>query len=146
MEGSEHCIDGKYYPVELHLVHVKEGYTLAEDLEKPDGIVVVGVFMKIGKIGRKMENLEESLKVVVKHGNHQKGEISKNTNTRVSGTEIRWVFGNFWSDRIPKISQGPPIVSRFNVMVPDFATGVNCRFRHRKILKSYTSLKTIKEY
>lgn len=67
LEGSEHCIDGKYYPVELHLVHVKEGYTLAEDLEKPDGIAVVGVFMKIGKIGRKMENLEESMKVVAKH-------------------------------------------------------------------------------
>ncbi|CAK5035252.1 unnamed protein product [Meloidogyne enterolobii] len=71
LEGSEHCIDDKYYPVELHLVHVKEGYTLAEDLEKPDGIAVVGFFMKIGKIGRKMENFER----VIKYGKQKRERV-----------------------------------------------------------------------
>ncbi|CAK5087811.1 unnamed protein product [Meloidogyne enterolobii] len=52
----------------LYNIHVKEGYTLAEDLEKPDGIAVVGFFMKIGKIGRKMENFER----VIRYGNRMK--------------------------------------------------------------------------
>ncbi|KAL7076961.1 hypothetical protein ACQ4LE_004097 [Meloidogyne hapla] len=66
-EGSEHKINGKHYPVELHFVHVKEEYTLAEDLEKSDGIAVVGFFMKIGKNGKTLENLEKPMKRVIKH-------------------------------------------------------------------------------
>ncbi|KAL7076959.1 hypothetical protein ACQ4LE_004091 [Meloidogyne hapla] len=67
LEGSEHTIDGEHYPVELHLVHVKEGYTLAEDLEKPDGIAVVGFFMKLGKTAKTLENLEKPLKSVIEY-------------------------------------------------------------------------------
>uniref|UniRef100_A0A914L9V3 Carbonic anhydrase n=1 Tax=Meloidogyne incognita TaxID=6306 RepID=A0A914L9V3_MELIC len=64
--GSEHTINNLHYPVEVHLVHVKEEYnTLTEALEQPDGLAVVGIFMYIGNEGSSMANLETGLKRVV---------------------------------------------------------------------------------
>uniref|UniRef100_A0A1I8B487 Carbonic anhydrase n=1 Tax=Meloidogyne hapla TaxID=6305 RepID=A0A1I8B487_MELHA len=63
--GSEHSINNLHYPVEVHLVHVKEEYTLTEALEQPDGLAVVGIFMYIGSDGSSMANLESGLKRVV---------------------------------------------------------------------------------
>ncbi|KAF4528484.1 hypothetical protein B566_EDAN013031, partial [Ephemera danica] len=41
--GSEHTIDGKSFPLELHVVHYKTEYgTPTNALTKPDGLAVVG--------------------------------------------------------------------------------------------------------
>jgi carbonic anhydrase len=46
--GSEHTIDGKQFPLELHLVHHKEEYgSLSNATNYKDGVVVVGVFFHL---------------------------------------------------------------------------------------------------
>ncbi|XP_061654064.1 carbonic anhydrase isoform X2 [Phyllopteryx taeniolatus] len=45
--GSEHTVDGVKFPCELHLVHWNTQYsTFGEAAGKPDGLAVVGVFLK----------------------------------------------------------------------------------------------------
>lgn len=50
-KGSEHTIDGSQYPSELHLVHWNcEKYgSFVDAVDKPDGLSVVGVMIKIGE-------------------------------------------------------------------------------------------------
>ncbi|KAK3578470.1 hypothetical protein CHS0354_038563 [Potamilus streckersoni] len=49
--GSEHTINGTCYSAELHLVHFNCGKykTIAEAVDKPDGLAVFGVMVEIGK-------------------------------------------------------------------------------------------------
>ncbi|KAF3703758.1 Carbonic anhydrase 1 [Channa argus] len=48
-KGSEHTVDGHKHPAELHLVHWNTKYAnFGEAVNKPDGLAVVGVFLKIG--------------------------------------------------------------------------------------------------
>ncbi|TKS83611.1 Carbonic anhydrase 4 [Collichthys lucidus] len=43
--GSEHTIDGEQYPMELHIVHMKEHYAdLTTALADPEGVAVLGFF------------------------------------------------------------------------------------------------------
>ncbi|XP_013137809.1 PREDICTED: putative carbonic anhydrase 5 [Papilio polytes] len=44
---SEHAIDGMKYPMEIHLLHVKTGLTVAEALKRPDGLAVIGVLCRV---------------------------------------------------------------------------------------------------
>ncbi|XP_072823607.1 carbonic anhydrase 7 isoform X2 [Vicugna pacos] len=46
--GSEHTVDGKSFPSELHLVHwnAKKYSTFGEAASAPDGLAVVGVFLE----------------------------------------------------------------------------------------------------
>nr|XP_045370379.1 carbonic anhydrase 3 [Camelus bactrianus] len=47
--GSEHIVDGVKYAAELHLVHWNSKYnSFASALKKPDGVAVIGIFLKIG--------------------------------------------------------------------------------------------------
>ena len=48
--GSEHTINGRSFPMEVHLVHRNMRYsTLAEALAAPakDGILVMGIFYQV---------------------------------------------------------------------------------------------------
>ena len=42
--GSEHTIEGKHFPLEIHFLHVKENKTVEEALLEPDGLMNVAVF------------------------------------------------------------------------------------------------------
>ncbi|KAM3615357.1 uncharacterized protein V6R79_000898 [Siganus canaliculatus] len=45
--GSEHTIDGEQYPMEMHIVHIKEEYNaLAEATADPNGVAVLGFFFE----------------------------------------------------------------------------------------------------
>jgi len=44
-QGSEHTVDGKKYPLELHVVHVKVGE--ADPLNTPKGLSVTGFFFEV---------------------------------------------------------------------------------------------------
>ncbi|CAD6185223.1 unnamed protein product [Caenorhabditis auriculariae] len=52
-EGSEHLIDGKSYPAELHLVH--------QGTEDPNMLAVIGVFLEIGDDGSALAQEEQVL-------------------------------------------------------------------------------------
>merc|ERR1711936_590536 len=51
-KGSEHTIDGKEYPIEVHLVHVNTKYYVngapsADNFAMPDGLAVIGIMYEI---------------------------------------------------------------------------------------------------
>jgi len=51
MKGSEHTIDGKRYPLEMHIVHLNERYaSLEEAVQYPDGLAVLGVMFKKAEV------------------------------------------------------------------------------------------------
>ncbi|XP_034561956.1 carbonic anhydrase 2 [Notolabrus celidotus] len=57
--GCEHTVAGTKYPSELHLVHWNTKYpSFGEAASQPDGLAVVGVFLKIGA---KNDNLQKVL-------------------------------------------------------------------------------------
>ncbi|XP_004697542.1 carbonic anhydrase 2 [Echinops telfairi] len=48
-QGSEHTVDKKMYPAELHLVHWNTKYAdFGQAVQHPDGLAVLGIFLKIG--------------------------------------------------------------------------------------------------
>eukprot|EP00117_Sycon_ciliatum_P001183 scpid70372/ scgid6953/ Carbonic anhydrase 2; Carbonate dehydratase II; Carbonic anhydrase II len=54
-KGSEHTVDGKYYPNELHLVHwnTSKFSSVSEAISEPNGLTVLGIFLEAGE-----ENVE----------------------------------------------------------------------------------------
>ncbi|KAM9852881.1 carbonic anhydrase 4b [Aulostomus maculatus] len=45
--GSEHTIDGERFPMEMHVVHIKEPYSsLSQALRDPAGVAVLGFFFQ----------------------------------------------------------------------------------------------------
>ena len=48
-KGSEHTVNGKLYPAELHLVHWNTKYgLLTKAVTEPDGLAVIGIFLEVG--------------------------------------------------------------------------------------------------
>jgi hypothetical protein len=48
-------------PHQLHMVHVKEGFTAEEALKQSNGIAAVGVFYRVANSGRSMAGLEAAI-------------------------------------------------------------------------------------
>ncbi|KAK6015496.1 carbonate dehydratase, eukaryotic-type [Ostertagia ostertagi] len=57
------------HPIQLHLVHVRQGIELQEALKRPDGIAVVGVFLVIGHDDAPLSSLSPVLGNVTHYGN-----------------------------------------------------------------------------
>ncbi|XP_069595479.1 carbonic anhydrase 7 isoform X2 [Ranitomeya imitator] len=64
--GSEHTVDGKSYPCELHLVHwnAKSFLSFGEAAAASDGLVVIGVFLDIGQKHPGLDRLTDALYMV----------------------------------------------------------------------------------
>ncbi|XP_029375735.1 carbonic anhydrase 4a [Echeneis naucrates] len=64
--GSEHTIDGEQYPMELHIVHMKEQYTdLTTALSDSEGVAVLGFFYEKSHSGnRKYDPMINALKSI----------------------------------------------------------------------------------
>ncbi|KAL6470077.1 hypothetical protein MHYP_G00211960 [Metynnis hypsauchen] len=46
--GSEHTVDGEQYPMEVHIVHIKQQYnTLSEAMNDPVGVAALGFFFEV---------------------------------------------------------------------------------------------------
>ncbi|KFZ49515.1 Carbonic anhydrase 1, partial [Antrostomus carolinensis] len=62
-QGSEHTVDGKKYASELHFIHwnADKYSNVAEAFDKPDGLAIVTVFLKLGLCN---ENLKGVLKAL----------------------------------------------------------------------------------
>ncbi|XP_075067268.1 carbonic anhydrase 15-like [Mixophyes fleayi] len=49
-DGSEHTVDGKQFPLELHIVHMNAKYnSIAEAKKDPQGLAVLGVLIEVGE-------------------------------------------------------------------------------------------------
>ncbi|NP_001084659.1 carbonic anhydrase VB, mitochondrial L homeolog [Xenopus laevis] len=61
--GSEHTVDSRVFPAELHLVHwnCSKYRTFEEAIMEPNGLAVIGVFLKIGKQHEKLQKLVDIL-------------------------------------------------------------------------------------
>ncbi|XP_033466762.1 uncharacterized protein LOC117246865 [Epinephelus lanceolatus] len=49
--GSEHMIDGHRYPMEMHIVSLKKGFSVEDATAHPEGIAVLGFFMNATEDG-----------------------------------------------------------------------------------------------
>ena len=60
--GSEHTIDGKQYDAELHIVHYNDKYgDPSQAVDKPDGLAVLGMFLKAGSSHGELEKICKNL-------------------------------------------------------------------------------------
>jgi len=60
--GSEHTLDGKMFDAELHIVHYNSKYgDPAIAIDKPDGLAVLGMFVKTGRSHPEFEKLCDNL-------------------------------------------------------------------------------------
>ncbi|XP_028304702.1 carbonic anhydrase 5A, mitochondrial isoform X2 [Gouania willdenowi] len=64
--GSEHTVDKRLFPAELHLVHWNsDKYSLFEEAVMEDnGLAVIGVFLKIGKRHEGLQKLVDALPAI----------------------------------------------------------------------------------
>ncbi|KAK3086570.1 hypothetical protein FSP39_020377 [Pinctada imbricata] len=71
-KGSEHTVNGKMYPAELHLVHwnADKYSSFGEAADKSDGLAVLGYFVKIGKEHKGFKQITDHLKEITKTGSH----------------------------------------------------------------------------
>ncbi|KAE8634663.1 hypothetical protein XENTR_v10002397 [Xenopus tropicalis] len=65
-DGSEHLMDGKQYPMELHIVHMNAKYqSITEAKKDPQGLAVLGFFFTVSEIDNPSYNtLEAGMKNV----------------------------------------------------------------------------------
>jgi len=72
-QGSEHTVDGKSHSAEFHLVHYNTKYGSPEAaVDKPDGLAVLGVFLKLGKAHQEFQKVTEVLGDI-----QAKGEVTR---------------------------------------------------------------------
>ncbi|KAM6900345.1 carbonic anhydrase 1-like [Xenentodon cancila] len=68
-KGSEHTVAGTKYPAELHLVHWNTKYpNFGEAASKPDGLAVVGVFLKIGAANPNLQKVIDEFTAIKAKG------------------------------------------------------------------------------
>nr|ANJ45158.1 TMP [Boleophthalmus pectinirostris] len=68
-QGSEHTVNGIRFPCELHLVHWNTKYPSFGDAAKePDGLAVVGVFLKIGAANPKLQRILDCFESIKNKG------------------------------------------------------------------------------
>ncbi|XP_055357851.1 carbonic anhydrase 1-like [Paramacrobiotus metropolitanus] len=61
--GSEHTVNGYQYAAELHFVHWNTGkcQTIDTAASRPDGLAVIGVFLKVGKPHPEIQKLADAM-------------------------------------------------------------------------------------
>ncbi|BFZ05457.1 hypothetical protein BsWGS_08496 [Bradybaena similaris] len=61
--GSEHCINGKYYPMEMHMVHTQRRFaSVADASPKPFGLAVLAFFFEVGEFNPNFDKLVSNLR------------------------------------------------------------------------------------
>jgi len=70
--GSEHTVDGEQFPMELHIVHMKNDYTdITKALLDPEGVAVLGFFYEeSSSANRKYEPIINALKGIKTTGSN----------------------------------------------------------------------------
>ncbi|XP_005424514.1 carbonic anhydrase 4 [Geospiza fortis] len=71
--GSEHSIDGEKYPMEFHIVHIREDASdVTEAKKSPDGLAVLAFFVEAGEENKNYETLLSKLKNIESKGGSAK--------------------------------------------------------------------------
>ncbi|EYC37264.1 hypothetical protein Y032_0811g2467 [Ancylostoma ceylanicum] len=60
LTGSEHTIGRLHYPMEIHFVHILEGYNASTAQHAPETIAVVAVLLQVAKRGQAFMDLKEA--------------------------------------------------------------------------------------
>ncbi|XP_044279852.1 carbonic anhydrase 2-like [Varanus komodoensis] len=101
-QGSEHTVDGVKYDAELHLVHWNTKYSsFTEAVKHPDGLAVVGVFLKVGSACPGIQKVVDALDTI-KH----KGKQAAFTNFDPTG--LLPASRDFWT--YPGSLTTPPLL------------------------------------
>ncbi|XP_068093689.1 carbonic anhydrase 13-like [Hyperolius riggenbachi] len=68
--GAEHKVDGRDYAAELHIVHwnSQKYPSFIDAVYKPDGLGVVGVFLKVGEHNKTLERVTDAFKAISTKG------------------------------------------------------------------------------
>ncbi|XP_073406488.1 carbonic anhydrase 3-like [Dendrobates tinctorius] len=68
-QGSEHVIDGLKYAGELQFVHWNAKYdNVTEAKKNPDGVAIIAVFLKVGKVNQQLKAILEALDCIKAKG------------------------------------------------------------------------------
>ncbi|XP_026217880.1 carbonic anhydrase 1-like [Anabas testudineus] len=90
--GSEHTVNGTKYPAELHLVHWNTKYaSFGDAVKQPDGLAVVGVFLKIGSENPNLQKLIDAFKAI-RTANKQTTFADFNPATLLPGCLDYWTY------------------------------------------------------
>uniref|UniRef100_A0A665VLF5 Carbonic anhydrase n=3 Tax=Echeneis naucrates TaxID=173247 RepID=A0A665VLF5_ECHNA len=90
--GSEHTVDGIKFPCELHLVHWNTKYlSFGEAASQPDGLAVVGVFLKIGSANPRLQRVLDALDAIKTKGK-QADFANFDPSTLVPGCLDYWTY------------------------------------------------------
>lgn len=69
MKGSEHAVDSKYYPLEMHIVHINSKYNdVNTALNHGDGLAVLGFFFKLGTESAQLKTITPDVDSVTSSG------------------------------------------------------------------------------
>lgn len=56
--GSEHDVNGKHFPMEMHIVHHNKLYAnVSEAMDKKEGLAVLGFFFEVGRFNQHFEEI-----------------------------------------------------------------------------------------
>ncbi|KAM3849884.1 carbonic anhydrase-like [Diretmus argenteus] len=90
--GSEHTVNGINFPCELHLVHWNTKYpSFGEAASQPDGLAVVGVFLKIGAANPRLQKVLDALDAIKSKGK-QANFPNFNPKTLLPGSLDYWTY------------------------------------------------------
>ncbi|KAK1174086.1 carbonic anhydrase-like [Acipenser oxyrinchus oxyrinchus] len=91
--GSEHTVQGVKYPAELHLVHWNSGkyQSFGESVAQPDGLAVVGVFLKIGNANPHLQKIIDAFDAIKEKGK-QTSFSDFNPATLLPGSLDFWTY------------------------------------------------------
>ncbi|MEQ2273203.1 carbonic anhydrase [Xenotaenia resolanae] len=91
-KGSEHTVAGTKYPAELHLVHWNTKYeSFGKAASQPDGLAVVGVFLKIGAKNASLQKLIDAFESIKTKG-RQSSFANFNPATLLPGCLDYWTY------------------------------------------------------
>lgn len=73
MKGSEHAVDNKFYPLEMHIVHMNSKFSnIKEALPHSDGLAVLGFFFKLGNENAQLKKITPDVDSVTSSGKNIK--------------------------------------------------------------------------
>lgn len=93
--GSEHTVNFKAYPMELHLIHwnTTQFSTVEEAMGKPGGLAIIALFVQIGRENTGLRAFTECLESIQYKGRSVNVSIPFNTNCLLPDPMLR----DFWT-------------------------------------------------